>query len=132
MNMQQRIKVSSGTKWEEFVGYSRAIRSGNIVEVSGTVAVDEKGYIVGKNNPYEQTRFVLKKIEKALQEAGAKMEDVVRTRIYVSDINNWEAIGKAHGEFFKHIKPASTLFEVSTLIGIDYLVEIEATAVIGG
>jgi len=128
--MSERIKVSSGTKWEEFVGYSRAIRVGNVVEVSGTVAVDEKGYVVGKNDPYQQTVFVLTKIRNALSEAGAKMEDVVKTRIYVSDINNWEAIGKAHGEFFNAIKPASTLFEVSTLIGIDFLVEIEATAII--
>ncbi len=128
--MSERIKVSSGTKWEDFVGYSRAIRAGNTVEVSGTVAVDENGYVVGKNNPYEQTLYVLRKIKKALQEAGASMEDVIRTRIYVSDINNWEAIGKAHGQFFQKIKPASTLFEVSTLIGIDYLVEIEATAII--
>ncbi len=126
--MSERIKVSSGTKWEDFVGYSRAIRAGNTVEVSGTVAVDENGYVVGKNNPYEQTLYVLSKIKKALQEAGASMEDVIRTRIYVSDINNWEAIGKAHGQFFQKIKPASTLFEVSTLIGIDFLVEIEATA----
>ena len=128
--MDKRIKISSGTKWEDYVGYSRAIRTGNVVEVSGTVAVDENGHIVGKKDPYEQTRFVLSKIEKALNQAGAKMEHVVKTRIYVSDINNWEAIGRAHGEFFHEIKPASTLFEVSTLIGIDYLVEIEATAII--
>ena len=128
--MSERIKISSGTKWEGYVGYSRALRVGNVVEVSGTVAVNENGHIVGKNDPYAQTRFVLKKIKKALEEAGAKIEDVVRTRIYVSDIKNWEPIGRAHGEVFKDVKPASTLFEVSQLIGIDYLVEIEATAYI--
>jgi len=128
--MTDRIRISSGTKWEDYVGYSRALRIGNIVEVSGTVAVDETGHIVGKNNPYEQTRFVLTKIKNALEEAGAALEDVIRTRIYVSDIKNWEPIGRAHGEFFNKIKPASTLFEVSTLIGIDYLVEIEASAII--
>lgn len=128
--MSDRIQISSGTKWEGYVGYSRALRVGNIVEVSGTVAVNENGHIVGKNDPYAQTRFVLKKIKKALEEAGAKIEDVVRTRIYVSDIKNWEPIGRAHGEVFKDVKPASTLFEVSTLIGIDYLVEIEAKAII--
>ena len=128
--MPKRLKVSSGTKWEDFVGYSRAIRAGNTIEVSGTVAVDEAGYAVAKGNPYEQTRFVLSKIDKSLNELGGSIEDVVRTRIYVSDINNWEAIGKAHGEYFKNVKPASTLFEVSTLIGIDFLVEIEATAIV--
>ena len=128
--MSDRIHISSGTKWENYVGYSRALRVGNLVEVSGTVAVDDKGKLVGRNDPYEQTRFVLTKIKNALEEAGAKIEDVVRTRIYVSDINNWEPIGRAHGEFFRKIKPASTLFQVSTLIGIDYLVEIEATAII--
>ncbi len=92
--------------------------------------MDENGYVVGKKSPYEQTLFVQTKIKKALKEAGASMEDVVRTRIYLSDINNWEAIGKAHGQFFHNIQPASTLFEVSSLIGIDYLVEIEATAII--
>lgn len=128
--MGNRIKISSGTKWEDFVGYSRAVRVGNVVEVSGTVAVDENGHLVGKKDAYGQTRFILSKIKKALEQAGAKMEDVVRTRIYISDINNWEAIGKAHGEYFKGIKPASTLVEVSALIGIDYLVEIEASAII--
>lgn len=128
--MSERIKVSSGTKWEDLVGYSRAIRVGNIIEVSGTVAVDENGYVVGKNDPYEQTRYVLNKIKNALHEVGATLEDVVKTRIYVSDINNYDAIGKAHGEFFHNIKPASLFFEVSTLIGIDFLVEIEATAIV--
>lgn len=128
--MSERKKVSSGTHWEDFVGYSRAIRTGQQIEVSGTVAVDKNGYLVGKNNAYEQTKYVIQKIENALKELGSSLKDVVRTRIYVSDINNWEQIGKAHGEYFKDIKPASTLFEVSTLIGLDFLVEIEATAVV--
>jgi enamine deaminase RidA (YjgF/YER057c/UK114 family) len=128
--MSERKKVFSGTSWEEFVGYSRAIRAGNVVEVSGTVAVDENGYVVGKNDAYEQTKYVIKKIEKAIVELGGSLKDVVKTRIYVSNINNWQQIGKAHGEFFKEIKPSSTLFEVSTLIGLDFLVEIEATAII--
>jgi enamine deaminase RidA (YjgF/YER057c/UK114 family) len=128
--MSERKKVSSGTSWEDYVGYSRAIRAGHLIEVSGTVAVDENGYVVGKNNAYEQTKYVIKKIEKSLQELGASLKDVVKTRIYVSDINKWQDIGKAHGEFFKDIKPASTLFEVSTLIGLDFFVEIEATAIV--
>ena len=128
--MNERKKVSSGTKWEDFVGYSRAVRAGHLVEVSGTVAVDENGYVVAKNDAYAQTQYVIKKIEKALNDLGASLQDVVKTRIYVSDINNWKEIGKAHGEFFKDIKPASTLFEVSTLIGLDFLVEIEATAIV--
>jgi enamine deaminase RidA (YjgF/YER057c/UK114 family) len=128
--MIERKKSSSGTKWEDFVGYSRAIRAGHLVEVSGTVAVDDQGYVVGKNDAYKQTQYVIKKIEKALNDLGATLQDVVKTRIYVSDINNYEKIGKAHGEFFQDIRPASTLFEVSTLIGIDFLVEIEATAII--
>ena len=128
--MIERKKSSSGTKWEDFVGYSRGIRAGHLVEVSGTVAVDDHGYVVGKNDAYKQTQYVIKKIEKALNDLGASLQDVVKTRIYVSDINNYEKIGKAHGEFFKDIKPASTLFEVSTLIGIDFLVEIEATAIV--
>ena len=102
--MSERKKVFSGTSWEEFVGYSRAIRAGNAIEVSGTVAVDENGYVVGKNDAYEQTKYVIKKIEKALIELGATLNDVVKTRIYVSNIHNWQQIGKAHGEFFKEIK----------------------------
>ena len=129
--MSERKKVSSGTSWEDYVGYSRAIRAGHLIEVSGTVAVDEHGYVVGKNNAYEQTKYVIQKIDKALQELGSSLQDVVKTRIYVSDINKWQDIGRAHGEFFKDIKPASTLFEVSTLIGLDFFVEIEATAIVG-
>jgi enamine deaminase RidA (YjgF/YER057c/UK114 family) len=128
--MQNRQKVFSGTRWEEFVGYSRAIRIGTVIEVSGTIAVDESGSVVAKNDAYGQTIFILEKIRDALDEAGGTLEDVVRTRMYVTDIRNWELVGKAHGTFFKDIRPASTLIEVSSLIGPDYLVEIEATAVL--
>lgn len=128
--MQNRQKVFSGTRWEEFVGYSRAIRIGTVIEVSGTIAVDESGSVVAKNDAYGQTIFILEKIRDALDEAGGYIEDVVRTRMYVTDIRNWELVGKAHGTFFKDIRPASTLIEVSSLIGPDYLVEIEATAVL--
>ena len=128
--MNERKKVSSGTSWEDYVGYSRAIRAGHLIEVSGTVAVDENGYVVGKNDAYQQTKYVIQKIEKAIVELGGSLKDVVKTRIYVSDINKWKDIGKAHGEYFKDIKPASTLFEVSTLIGLDFFVEIEATAIV--
>jgi len=107
----KRINISSGTKWENSVGYSRAVKIGNLVEVAGTVAV-EKGEIVGKGDPYLQTRSILQKIEFTLQEAGASLKDVVRTRLFVTDISNWQAVGKAHGEFFKDIKPVTTLVQV--------------------
>jgi len=126
----KRINISSGAKWEDIVGYSRAVKIGNLVEVAGTVAV-EKGEIVGKGDPYLQTRCILQKIEAALQEAGASLQDVVRTRMFVTDISKWEAVGKAHGEFFKDIKPVTTLVEVSELVAPDILVEIEARAIIG-
>src|SRR5512140_3125752 len=114
--MDNRQNVSSGTQWELIVGYSRAVRVGNIVEVAGTTAVDENGQVVGMGNPYEQTRFALKKIEQALQRAGASLKDVVRTRMFVTDIQKWEEIGRAHGEFFREIKPAATMVEVKSLI----------------
>ena len=128
--MSKRLNISSGTKWEDFVGYSRAVRMGNMIEVAGTVATDNTGNIIGKEDPYAQARFILEKIETALQQAGASMNDVVKTVTYVTDIDNWEAIGKAHGEFFREIKPVSTLVEVSSLIGADFLVEIEARAIL--
>jgi len=128
--MSKRLNISSGTKWEDFVGYSRAVRMGNMIEVAGTVATDNAGNIVGKEDPYVQAWFILEKIETALQQAGASMNDVVKTVTYVTDIDNWEAIGKAHGEFFREIKPVSTLVEVSSLIGADFLVEIEARAIL--
>jgi len=126
----ERININSGTRWESEVGYSRAVRSGNMVFVSGTTSVDDAGNVVGLGNAYEQTKFILRKIEAALNEAGASMNDIVRTRMYVVDVNIWEEVGRAHGEFFKEIKPASTLVEVSSLIEPDLLVEIEAEAVI--
>jgi enamine deaminase RidA (YjgF/YER057c/UK114 family) len=128
--MTKRINISSGAKWEDIVGYSRAVRVGNMIEVAGTTAVDERGEIVGVNNPYEQTKYILAKIEKALIEAGASMKDVVRTRMFVTDISKWEEIGKAHGEFFKEIKPAASMIEVKGLINPELLVEIEVTAVL--
>lgn len=128
--MSVKKYFSSGTQWEDNVGYSRAIRVGNIVEVSGTVAVDDTGRVVGKDDPYTQTRFALQKIEDALKHVGAEMKDVIRTRLFVADINMWQAVGKAHGEFFKDIKPANTMVEISRLIGLDFLIEIEATALI--
>ncbi len=127
--MMKRQNISSGAKWESMVGYSRAVRVGNIIEVAGTTAVDGET-IIGKGDAYLQTTFILKKIEQALLEGGAKLSDVVRTRMYVTNIDDWEAIGKAHGEFFKAIRPASTMIEISRLINPDLLVEIEVTAIV--
>jgi enamine deaminase RidA (YjgF/YER057c/UK114 family) len=126
----QRVNYASGAQWEEIVGYSRAVRVGNLIEVTGTVAVDENNQVVGKNDPYEQTKYILHKIEKVLERAGAAMKDVIRTRIYVTDISRWEEYGRAHGEFFSKIKPCTTMVEVSGLISADYMVEIEATALL--
>lgn len=125
----KRINISSGAKWEDIVGYSRAVRIGNIVEVSGTAPV-EGDKIIGIRDPYTQTKFCLQKIEKALIEAGASLNDVVRTRMFVTDITLWEELGKAHGEFFRDIKPVTSMVEVKALIDPDMLVEIEATAII--
>lgn len=126
----QRVNYASGAHWEEIIGYSRAVKIGNIVEVTGTVAVDENNNLVGKDNPYEQAKYVLHKIEKVLERAGASLKDVVRTRIFVTDISRWEEFGKAHGEVFKNIKPCTTMVEVSALISPEYLIEIEATAIL--
>ena len=128
--MTKSIKISSGAKWEDIVGYSRAVRVGNIIEVAGTTAVDERGEIIGLNNPYEQTKYILAKIEKALIEVGASMKDVVRTRMFVTDISKWEEIGRAHGEFFREIKPAASMIEVKRLINPELSVEIEVTAIV--
>jgi enamine deaminase RidA (YjgF/YER057c/UK114 family) len=125
----KRINISSGAKWEDIVGYSRAVRIGNIVEVSGTAPVDGDR-IIGIGDPYTQTNFCLQKIEKSLIEVGASLNDVVRTRMFVTDISLWEEYGKAHGEFFQDIKPATSMVEVKALIDPDMLVEIEATAII--
>jgi enamine deaminase RidA (YjgF/YER057c/UK114 family) len=127
--MQKRINISSGTLWENKVGYCRAVRIGNIIEVSGTTSVDRDS-LIGKDDLYSQTKFIILKIEKALQDAGSELTDVVRTRIYVTDISKWEEAAKAHAEFFGTIKPATTLVEVSSLIDPDMLIEIEASAVI--
>jgi enamine deaminase RidA (YjgF/YER057c/UK114 family) len=124
-----RQNISSGAKWEDIVGYSRAVRIGNIIEVTGTAAVDGDS-IISKGIPYEQTKFIINKIETALKEAGAGLKDVIRTRIYVTDISKWEEVGKAHKEFFGDIKPATTMIEVKALIDPELLVEIEATAIV--
>ncbi len=126
----QRTNFASGAKWEDIVGYSRAVRVGNLVEVTGTVAVNEQQELVGGDSAYDQTFFVLQKIEKVLERAGARLQDVVRTRIFVSDITRWEEYGKAHGAFFREIRPCTTMVEVSRLIDPAYLVEIEASAII--
>lgn len=126
----ERINYSSGAKWEDIVGYSRAVKIGNTVEVTGTVAVDEVGNLAGGDNAYEQTKFIIQKIEKVLQRAGATLADVVRTRMFVTDISRWEEYGRAHGEFFSAIKPCTSMIEVKGLIAPEYLIEIEATAVI--
>lgn len=126
----QRRTISSGTVWEPLVGYARAVRVGNLIYVSGTTATDEKGQVVGINDPYAQTIKTLQNIEQALHQAGATMSDVVRTRMYVTNIDDWELIGKAHGEFFKAVLPATTMVQVSRLISPDMLVEIEADAII--
>jgi enamine deaminase RidA (YjgF/YER057c/UK114 family) len=126
----ERINFSSGAKWEEMVGYSRAVKIGNTIEVGGTVAVDDNNEVVGKKDAYEQTKFIIQKIEKALMQAGASLRDVTRTRMFVTDISRWEEYGKAHGEFFKSIRPVSSMIEVKGLIDPSYLIEIEVTAII--
>jgi enamine deaminase RidA (YjgF/YER057c/UK114 family) len=125
-----RQNFSSGAKWEDAVGYSRVVRVGQIIEVSGTVAVDEAGNVVGQGNPYEQTCFIIRKIIRFVEKAGGKREDITRTRIYVTDMFQWEEIGRAHSEFFNKIKPVTSFVEVKSLIAPEYLVEIEATAIV--
>lgn len=124
-----RQQIGSGSSWEETVGYSRAVRVGNIIEVAGTTAMDGDT-LIGKDDLYAQTKFIFQKIDKALQQLGSSLNDVVRTRMFVTNISNWEMAGKAHGEFFAGIKPVTTLLEVKRLINEDLLIEIEATAII--
>lgn len=127
----KRINIPSGSEYEELVGYSRAVRVGNVIEVAGTTSIKE-GKVRGLGEPYYQVKIILKKIEQAIIDAGGSLNDVVRTRIYVVDMAIWEDVARAHGEVFGTIRPASTLVQVSSLVDPDMLVEIEATAILGG
>ena len=129
--MPPRTLISSGTVWEKKYGYSRAVAVGNLVFVAGTTAVDEHGTVMGRDNPYEQAMFIYRKIERALQQAGSSLEDVVRVRTFVTDIARWEEVARAQGEIFAAIRPAATLVEVSALLNPELLVEIEVDAVKG-
>ena len=126
----ERKNVSSGGEWEEKISYSRAVQIGNVIEIAGTVAADE-GKVVGIQDPYKQTVFIIEKIKATLEGMGAGLENVIRTRMFVTDIDQWQEVGRAHGELFKGINPVTTMVEVSKLINPDYLVEIEASALIG-
>ena len=125
-----RRSVSSGTHWEEMAGYSRAVRVGDHIHVSGTTATDENGQLVGGDDAAAQTRYAIQKIERAIRALGGELADVVRTRVFVSDIRHWEAVARVHGDFFAEIRPANSLVE-ARLVGSEYLVEIEAEAIVG-
>ena len=130
--LSDRSNYSSGAPWESIAGYSRAVRIGNIIEVAGTTAVDTEGQVVGAGDISKQTYYIFKKIRNALNDAGSKMSDVIRTRMYLTDINDWETVARVHGDIFSDIKPVSTLVEVSGLIDEELLIEIEVSAVVSG
>lgn len=127
--MSHRTNYNSGTVWEDMVEYSRAVKVGNVIEVSGTVAADENGHAVGRDDAYQQTVFIIQKIEKVLKEAGASLKDVVRTRMFVTDISRFEEFARAHGEFFSSIKPCTSMIEIKALVSPEFLIEIEVTAI---
>ena len=130
--LSDRSNYSSGAPWESIAGYSRAVRIGNIIEVAGTTAVDTEGQVVGAGDISKQTDYIFNKIRNALNDAGSKMSDVIRTRMYLTDINDWETVARVHGNIFGDIKPVSTLVEVSGLIDKELLIEIEVSAVVSG
>ena len=129
--MSNRQNIASGTPWESVHGYSRAVRVGDHIHVSGTTASDTQGNVIGENDPYAQTVYIIEKIGRALDEAGATLADVVRTRVFVTDISHWEEVARGHAQFFGDIRPASTMVEITKLIDPRQMVEIEVDAVIG-